>query len=141
MRFHPHPFLAGLGFGAILLGLTTGNLQPVRATPLPPFFSTGDPDGAMAMAARPPGFGLIEIEAADDFVLDGTRSVDAASFTGLITGGVPLANVQEVGVSIYRVFPLDSTVPPDGRVPTRVNSPSDVELVSTSATVGTLTFG
>jgi hypothetical protein len=41
-------------------------------------------------------------------------------------------------VQIYRVFPADSANPPDGRVPTRTNSPSDVEFADRSTAGGDL---
>jgi PEP-CTERM motif-containing protein len=107
---------------------------PAGATPF--FFSTGDPDGKMATATRPESAGKFEIESADDFVLTGPTSITSAKFTGLITGGATTTNIGEVRVEIYRVFPADSDVsrtsgPPTfstSKVPTRVNSPSDVEL-------------
>jgi hypothetical protein len=91
-------------------------------------FSTGNPDGLMAMASRPSNGSQIEIEAADDFVTTLTTTIDNATFTGLIPAGALLSSVQQVDVEIYRVFPLDSTIPPSGHVPTRVNSPSDNAL-------------
>lgn len=121
---------------------------PVAATPV--FFSTGNPDGLIATASRPESAGKFEIESADDFVLTGSTSITKATFTGLLTGGATTANIGEVRVEIYRVFPFDSNVgrtsgPPmfsTLQVPTRVNSPSDVELVDrdTSPPPGNLTF-
>jgi hypothetical protein len=104
-------------------------------------FSTGNPTNAMASASRPDLPGPLEIESADDFVLTGSTSINSASFTGLVvpgTGGTP--SVQQVTVEIYRVFPLDSTVPPSGHVPTRNNSPSDVAFDSRDAAAGSLNF-
>ncbi len=85
---------------------------------------------------------------ADDFVLKQTTSITDATFTGLLTGADP--TVGEVRVEIYRVFPKDSDV---GRtsgpttfstpeVPTRANSPSDVEFADrdTTPSPGNLTF-
>ncbi len=111
------------------------------------FFSTGNPDGLMATASRPGSTGKIEIESADDFVLTHQTRLDSATFTGLLPTGTPLTDVVDVRVEIYRVFPLDSDVgrtsgPPTfstDRVPTRVNSPSDVELDDRSLSAGTLT--
>ena len=102
-------------------------------------FSTGNPDGAMATASRPAG-AAIEIESADDFVLLSQTTIDHATFTGLIPTGEPLTNITQVVVEIYRVFPADSTDPPSGNVPTRVNSPSDVALDSRDGAGGTLSF-
>jgi hypothetical protein len=112
------------------------------------FFSTGDPDGKMATASRPGSAGKIEIESADDFVLTSPTQLTSAAFTGLLPTGAPLSDVVDVRVEIYRVFPNDSDVnrtsgPPTfstDRVPTRVNSPSDVEVDDRSASAHTLTF-
>jgi hypothetical protein len=102
-------------------------------------FSTGNPDGLMAVGSRPSA-GSDEIEAGDDFLLNSTTQVTSASFIGLLPTGTPLSSVSQVDVEIYRVFPLDSTNPPDGRVPTRTNSPSDNALDARDSALGTLTF-
>jgi hypothetical protein len=120
------------------------------AIAVPFFFSTGDPDGLIATASRPASTGKIEIESADDFVVTGanTLKLTGASFQGLLPTGASLSSVTDVRVEIYRVFPADSDV---GRtsgpsvfsttqVPTRVNSPSDVELDSRAFSGGNLTF-
>jgi hypothetical protein len=110
-------------------------------------FSTGNPDGKIATASRPDGSGKFEIESADDFILTQQTSINAITFTGLLTGTNPTIN--QVGVEIYRVFPNDSDVgrtsgPPTfstSQVPTRVNSPSDVVFSGRDSTVtGDLTF-
>jgi hypothetical protein len=111
----------------------------------PFFFSTGNPDGLMATASRPASAGKFEIESADDFVLTSGTTLTSATFVGLLTGG---ATVGEIRVEIYRVFPKDSDVgrtsgPPTfstPQVPTRVNSPSDVEFVDRDTADGNLTF-
>ncbi len=103
-------------------------------------FSTGDPDGLMAAASRPSSAGVLEIETGDDFILSDHTRLTSASFTGLISPGVDLSQIGNVVVEIYRVFPLDSTVPPSGNVPTRVNSPSDVAFDSREAAASTLSF-
>ena len=133
-----------LPIAVLVLLLLTG---PAAAIPFS--FSTGNPDGKIATASRPESAGKFEIESADDFVLTSPTSITSATFTGLLTGATT-ANIGEVRVEIYRVFPFDSDV---GRtsgpttfstplVPTRVNSPSDVELVDrdTSPAPGNLTF-
>src|SRR5437868_10738713 len=130
---------------AALLGLLT--VVPASASLL---FSTGNPDGKIATATRPASAGKFEIESADDFVLTSPTSITSATFTGLLTGGATIANIGEVRVEIYRVFPADSDVgrtsgPPTfstSQVPTRVNSPSDVEFDSrdTTTSPGGLTF-
>jgi uncharacterized protein YukJ len=108
------------------------------------FFSTGSPDGLLGAASRPSSTGKFEIETADDFVLTSPTTISSATFTGLITGGSTPIDVGSVTVEIYRVFPQDSNVgrtsgPPTFstlQVPTRVNSPSDVDLVSRSSASG-----
>jgi hypothetical protein len=105
------------------------------------FFSTGDPDGLIATASRPNSAGKIEIETADDFALPQSTAINSATFTGLLPSGAPLSDIADVRVEIYRVFPNDSDVGrtsgapvfPTTQVPTRVNSPSDVELDDRSA--------
>jgi hypothetical protein len=104
------------------------------------FFSTGNPDGKMATATRPSSPGKIEIESADDFVLTGSTAIDSATFTGLLPSGAPPSDVSEVRVEIYRVFPQDSDTVRTPQVPTRVNSPSDVELADRDSLSGNLTF-
>lgn len=103
------------------------------------FFSTGSPDGLMATASRPSSAGKLEIESADDFVLTGATQLTSATFTGLLPTGASLSDVTDVRVEIYRVFPKDSG-PFDNNVPTRTNSPSDVEFADRSASAHNLTF-
>jgi hypothetical protein len=91
-------------------------------------FSNLQVDGRMAAASRPESAaGAIEIEAADDFLLTGGgAAVTEFKFIGLLTGGLNSLNPAVTNLEIYRVFPKDSQDPPDNRVPTRVNSPSDL---------------
>jgi hypothetical protein len=121
--------------------------QPSIAAAAPFFFSTGDPDGKIATASRPENGPKFEIESADDFVVTDSTRLTGATFRGLLTGSSP--SVNEIVVEIYRVFPKDSDVnrtsgPPvfsTPLVPTRVNSPSDVALLTRdSATLGDLKF-
>lgn len=83
-------------------------------------FDSGSPDGKMATTSRPGAGGKIETESADGFITNGF-AVNSAKLTGLRTGESP--TVGQVVVEIYRVFPNDSSNPPSGNVPTRVNSP------------------
>jgi hypothetical protein len=100
-------------------------------------FSTGAPDGKIATASGGP----TEPESADDFVLANATHLTSGSFTGLLTSSTAtFPTVTDVSVEIYRVFPLDSTQPPSGNVPTRVNSPSDVEFTSFDAAGSSLSF-
>ncbi len=104
-------------------------------------FSTGDPDGRMAMASRQGGSGIVETEAADDFVLTAGANLEHASFTGLLPSGTLPSTITSVTVRIYRAFPVDSANPPSGNVPARVGSPSDVVLAArdgVTSTVSTL---
>ena len=107
-----------------------------------------NPDGKMATASRPGSAGKIEIESADDFVLTSSTNITSATFTGLLPTSASLSDIVDVRIEIYRVFPNDSDVgrtsgPPTfstPQVPTRVNSPSDVEFDDRSASAHTLTF-
>jgi hypothetical protein len=131
-----------LGALAGALVVTAAGAPPVAARPTstPFFFSTGNPDGLMAMASRQTNAaGGVEIEAADDFVLSAQTTINGGSFAGLLAGGAMLADVSRVAVEIYRVFPSDSTNPPSGQVPTRVNSPSDVAFSERSTDAGDMT--
>lgn len=101
-------------------------------------FDSGSPDGKMATTSRPGAGGKTETESADDFIAGSPFLIKGATFTGLLTGATP--TVGQVVVEIYRVFPLDSTNPPSGNVPTRVNSPSDVAFDSRDSASSTLAF-
>ena len=103
-------------------------------------FTTGAPDGRIALASRPGAMGILEIEAADDFILPTATRLTSATFIGLLPADLALSNINFVGVEIYRVFPLDSVNPPSGNVPTRVNSPSDNAFDSRDTAAGDLAF-
>jgi hypothetical protein len=114
--------------------------MPAAAADAPFSFSTGTPDGLMATATRPATGAPFEIESADDFVLTHSTSLTSATFTGLLPTGAPLSDIGEVVVEIYRVFPKDSQDPPSMKVPTRVNSPSDVAFDTRDSASGDLKF-
>lgn len=104
--------------------------------------STGNPDGQLGALSVPPGASLIETETADDFDLGKLTVISGASIVGVIPAGTPLANITNVEVEIYNVFPLDSAQPVSGNVPTRKNSPADHEIASATrdASKQTLAF-
>ena len=104
------------------------------------FFSTGDPDGKIATLSRQASPGKLETETADDFVTTATTTITSATFTGLLVGGATPANLKNVEIELYHVFPLDSTIPPDGRVITRANSPSDNNFAAADGALGQLKF-
>jgi len=54
--------------------------------------------------------------------------------------GALLSSVTGVEIELYHVFPVDSTNPPDGRVPTRNNSPSDNQFAAFDSGAGSLSF-
>jgi hypothetical protein len=111
---------------------------PVRAASF--FFSTGSPDGKIATGSRPDTPGKVQIETGDDFILSLPTDIQQATFTGLLTNGAGISSITQVINEIYRVFPKDSNDPPSGRVPTRINSPSDIAFDSRDATTGDLTY-
>jgi hypothetical protein len=123
-----------------MLGLLFG-LASLPAAADPFFFSTGDPDGLIATLARVASPGNLETETADDFVTIQPTLINSATFTGLLPLGTPLADVSQVEIELYHVFPLDSVNPPDNRVLTRMNSPSDDNFEARDSNVpGELTF-
>src|SRR6266516_2155977 len=91
-------------------------------------FSTGSPDGKLGALSRPAGSQGLETETADDFVLTQATVVSGATIHGLIATGTAVSSVSRGDVEIYHVFPLDSDTVRTASVPTRVNSPSDVEI-------------
>jgi len=104
-------------------------------------FSTGSADGKLASLSQPASASRLETETADDFLLTDTTSITAATITGLIPKGVPLSSLTNVEIEVYRVFPDDSAAA-SGNVPSRVNSPADVEIDSATrdGSQGTLHF-
>lgn len=112
-----------------LLSLTVLLLCATHATAASFFFSTGNPDGRIATLSRPPSPGQLQTETADDFlIVSNTTLITHASFTGLIPAAATLSSVQNVEIEIYHVFPGDSDTNRTLHVPTRVNSPGDVEI-------------
>jgi hypothetical protein len=131
---------------AALVGLALLIAQPATADTFS--FNTGNPDGKLGALSQRPN--PVETETADDFVLTQTTFISQATITGLIPLNAPLTNINNVEVELYHVFPLDSNVgrtsgPPTfstAQVPTRVNSPSDVEIAAATrdGSSGTLGF-
>jgi hypothetical protein len=105
----------------------------------PFFFSTGLPDGKIATLSRTASAGKLETETADDFVTNATTVITNATFIGLVPTGFNLANVHDVEIELYHVFPFDSG-PFDNRVNTRVNSPSDNNFAAADGLAGQLSF-
>lgn len=113
---------------ASLFGL--GILLASQATATPLFFSTGSPDGRIGTVSRPASPAAIQQETADDFILSQATNLTGATFTGLLPFGSTGADIRQVEIEFYHIFPADSQNPPSGNVPTRVNSPADVEIAS-----------
>ncbi len=116
-----------LNLATAILMIGIGLAEPAWAEHF--FFSTGNPDGRLGALSRRPSPGKIETETADDFALTETTVISQAVITGLIVPNtMPLASISQVEVELYHVFPLDSDLSRTIRVPTRVNSPADVEI-------------
>ncbi len=111
---------------------------PAKADPF--FFSTGNPDGLIATLSRTASPGMLETETADDFVTTAPTAITNATFTGLLVGGATPGNVSDVEIELYHVFPINSINPPDGRVITRTNSPSDNNFAAADSALGQLHF-
>ncbi len=120
-----------------LVAATLGAACAATAFGDPALYSNNTPNNLMAVASRPTSPGGTGIEAADDFILAAPSTLTSGTFTGLITG---TGSVTSVDIEIYRVFPNDSTNPPSGNVPTRTNSPADVEFAGRDSLLGTLSF-
>jgi hypothetical protein len=133
-----HQSIAASSAAIVLLGLLAAT--PAAATPAPFFFSTGTPDGLIATVSRQASAGKLETETADDILSPAHTVITNATFTGLLVGGATPANVTNVEIELYHVFPIDSTFPPDGRVVTRMNSPSDNNFAASDAALGQLSF-
>lgn len=119
--------MAAAGMAFLLAG--TAAAGPIT------LFSTGSPDGLIATASHPANASL-ETETADDFVLGQDALISGAIFTGLLPTGASLSTIQNVEIELYHVFPLDSTNPPSGNVPTRNNSPSDNDFAAFDQSAG-----
>jgi hypothetical protein len=118
--------------GALALVLGVG--APAFAQPF--FFTTGDTDGRIGVASRPASAdgSKSEIEAGDDFILSSQTLLYGAVFSCLVPVNTTLDDIGTVTVEIYRVFPNDSDATRTPVVPTRTNSPADVELDDRSTT-------
>jgi len=127
---------------AALAALAVASLASTPAVADPFSFSTGNADGRLGALSRRPSPGKIETETADDFQLKETTAITGATITGLLPAGTLLQNISNVEVELYHIFPQDSAFPPSGNVPSRVNSPADVEIGSATrdANLRTLTF-
>ena len=87
--------------GAAFLGLLAAT--PALAASFT--FDNGPPDGLIATLSRPVGAGHIQTETADDFSLGAATSLTSATFTGLLPAGTPLANITNVEIEFYHLFP------------------------------------
>src|SRR5437762_10768351 len=127
-----------LGLTAALITAGAWLVTPAWADTF--FFTTGNADGRLGALSRSESSGKIETETADDFILTETTVIKGATITGLITASS--ANIGNVEVEFYNKFPLDSVIPPSGRVLSRVNSPADVEIdaATRDGREGTLSF-
>lgn len=104
-------------------------------------FTPGDPDGKVGALSRPASPGKTETETADDFVLQHTTIINKATIKGLLPLGTDVTKIKDVEVEVYHVFPFDSAAF-SRKVPSRTNSPSDVEIgtATRDASAGTLKF-
>jgi hypothetical protein len=109
---------------ALSIGLLTN--MPAVADPF--LFSTGSPDGKLGALSGRSFPANIETETADDFVLNVPTVISRAIIHGLIPSAAPLSSITEVEVELYHVFPKDSNTARTITVPSRTNSPADVEI-------------
>jgi hypothetical protein len=127
---------------ASVFGLSAVLTTPAAADPV--FFeynfSTGDPDLKIATLSRTASAGKLETETADDFVTTAPTVITNATFTGLLVGGATPANVLNVEIELYHVFPVDSDATRTPNVTTRMNSPSDNNFAAADGALGQLSF-
>src|ERR1051326_3899791 len=137
MRMMPRSIVSVIG---VILAFSASVATPAGAATFS--FTTGTPDGKLGALSRRASPGKLETETADDFILQETTVINRASIIGLVPLGTPVGNIKEVEIEMYHVFPLDSVQPPSGNVPSRNNSPSDVEIDSATRarSSGTLKF-
>jgi hypothetical protein len=135
----------------LVVAIVTATVSLAALSWADPFsFSTNSADGRLGALSQPPNSGALETETADDFILTAATSITEATIVGLVPAGTSLSNIRNVEIEIYHVFPKDSDVartsgPPTfstPAVPTRVNSPGDVEIdtATRDGSQGTLTF-
>ena len=117
-------------FGAGLVLAAIGSCGTAAAQEAQVLVNTGNIDGKLGALSRRPSVNQAETETADDFLLRQTTVLTGATITGLISPATPLTNVANVEVELYHVFPEDSIVDRTPQVPTRQNSPADVEIDS-----------
>jgi hypothetical protein len=129
-------------WGVSTVGALAGVFLAAQASATPFFFSTGEPDGKIATLSRPSGAGKMQTETADDLVVTQSVVISQATFTGLVPTGTPLGSVTNVEIEFYHVFPGDSDTNRTIHVPTRANSPGDVEIESATrdSAAGRLSF-
>lgn len=94
------------------------------------FFSTGSPDGKLGALSQPASPSKLETETADDVFLTEATVINRATIRGLIPTGTPVSSITQVEIELYHIFPKDSDLTRTPAVPTRTNSPSDVEISS-----------
>ena len=137
-----HTFQKLFGLLLVLVAMLFSGTASAQNSQL--IVSTGNPDGKLGALSRRPSADKLETETADDFVLNQTTVISGATIIGLISPATPLANITNVEVELYHRFPLDSANPDPlaGKVPTRTNSPSDVEIdtATRDGSLGTLRF-
>jgi hypothetical protein len=129
-----------MNLSAVAVAFGTWVAMPISSATFS--LTTGVPDGKLGALSRRASPGKLETETADDFVLDQTTVINRATIRGLVPLGTLPENIKEVETEMYHVFPLDSANPPSTNVPSRNNSPSDVEIDSATRakSSGTLKF-
>jgi hypothetical protein len=93
-------------------------------------FNNGSPDQKIGALSQPAFNGGIQTEVADDFTLASQTQLTHATFTGLLSGA-QISSIKNVEIEFYHLFGgADSDLTRTAGVPTRVNSPADVEIAS-----------
>ena len=90
---------------------------------------------------RPFGDPVMKLKLSASAVVATARHNNSATFTGLIVpSGAVAPTIGQVDVELYNIFPVDSNAVRAITVPTRANSPSDVDFASRGSAGSTLSF-
>lgn len=119
-------------FGLIVFALAVTSASGASASSL--LYSNLDFNTQMAARSDVNAVGF-ETEAADDFLLSAPALITGVQFIGLVPS-LSAVNFNNLDVEFYRVFPNDSNTLRTPAVPTRNNSPSDVEFADRANAAG-----
>jgi hypothetical protein len=119
-------------FGLIVFALAV--TSPSRASASSLLYSNLDFNNSIGARSDVNATGF-ETEAGDDFLLSGAALITGVQFIGIVPS-LNAVNLAGTVAEFYHVFPTDSNTVRLPAVPTRANSPSDVEFADRTGTSG-----